>query len=873
MSDTLFDDFMEKEDNKSRIDDTANDTTHEDDISIDDMDDIINDVDETSSNYSFAKEVIKQEGSHWLPEEFAPFAKMVITDRAFVDSDGQKPVNRRILWTMFQSKATSNDKHVKAAKIVGNTMGSYHPHGDSAISEALARMAQGFVNRVPLVDAEGSVGEVTGDKAAAPRYWECRLTPAGMELLSEVNAGAAIMIDSYDGESKIPQTLPARWPALLVNGTVGIGVGYAANIPPHNPTEVMNASIAYIRNPEIDVDEILSIAPGPDFPDGGIIEGIDGIKEYYETGRGKFSVKARYDIEYPKKGLPKIIFTDIPYGVSAEAVKTKVQSLIDPKTTSGKKAPKPNDILAKGVSSIDDRSDKNTKGIMIECKVNVGVNPKDVVRELFEKTPLKTSISVNSNVLVNGRIATASFMDLIKIFVDTRRVATRRKMTTRLDKIDEKVHQLEGILLALVDLDKVIKIIRSSESQSVAKSELMDKMKMSETQAEYVMSLQLRRLTKSDATAIENEKKELDKEIEYINNVLNTPSLLDENIIEELKKTKKVIASERRSEILNITSEDMKEKQKFAAQQRRMSSKNMDCYITMFSNGSFIKTYEPFTYVDPNTEMLKKSLDHTPIVEQIKVKTKEDIIIITDSGSGHRVPVSYIPEDAAVGIYAIGISDLKDGEKAVGMAKDKTTSKDIGLAIATSHGGIKITKTGDYPAKDSFPVIGSMDEDEKIVSTKWLGTRKDWQFTMVSSSGNILLFDSSAVRPSGSKAGSVKGMKLKDSNDRVIYFNIVDPTKTVNGQNVLITLSNSTIKMTSLEEISPKGRGGMGVATQGFRKGEGDLVNAYVGDSPAICGTSETRPCIPNPMIKVRTNAGDYFGMPAYLGASSITAK
>ena len=827
-------------------------------------DDSDEEMDEDPDETDFAKEVIKKDGSIWLPEEYEPYTKMVLTDRAFADSDGQKPVNRRILWSMYQTKATSQDKHVKAAKIVGNTMGSYHPHGDAAISDALARMAQSFVNRVPLVDPEGTVGKVAGDEAAAPRYWEARLTPAAMELLSEVNQGAAVMIDSYDGENQIPAILPSRWPALIVNGTSGIGVGYASNVPPHNPSEVMDAVIAYIRNPEISVDEILKISKGPDFPDGGVVEGIDGIKNYYETGRGTFYIKAHYEIEYPKKGLAKIIFTDIPYGVSAEAIKKKVQSLIDPKPTSKNKKPKPNEILAKGLSSIEDLSDKETNGILIECTVNVGHNPKDIARELMDKTPLKTSFSVNSNILVDGKVEQASIFDMIRIFVDSRRISTVRRLDTRIEKISDKVHQLEGILLALVDLDKVIKIIRGSESQAEAKAELVKEMKLSDSQADYILAMQLRRLTKSDAHAIESEKKELDAEVEEINRILSTPELLDENIIEELLKTKKVIDSERRTTILDVTTKDVAERKKKALQMSRNVSKNIDCYITRFANGHFLKTYEPFTYDD---EKYKRTLDHTPAIEQIKTKTQETIVIVTSEGNGHRIPVSYIPDDVALGIHAFGLEEVNPDEIVVGISKDKIAprAKDVGLAIATSNGGIKITKAGDYPTKDTFPVI-SLAEGEKVVGCRWISTQDDLLFSMVSSDGNIILFESSSVRPAGHKAGSVKGMKLKNDDSQVIYFNTVNPEA---DMNVVITLSDKTIKQTGLHEITIKGRGGMGVATQGFRKGEGKLIDAFVGSKPVISTASDTHGRMLLPQLKARSVSGDPFEMKVLLGETS----
>lgn len=822
-------------------------------------------VDSSSDNigYDFAKDVIRQDGAQWLFDTYEPYAKMVISDRAFADSDGQKPVNRRILWSMFQSKATSQDKHVKAAKVVGNTMGSYHPHGDASISDALARMAQGFVNRVPLVDAQGSVGKVAGDKAAAPRYWECRLSPAGMELLNEVPYGAAEMIDSYDGENTIPEVLPARWPSLIVNGSEGIGVGYASKCPPHNPSEAIDAVIEYIRNPEMTIEELRRIMPGPDFPDGSIIEGVDGIESYYTTGIGKFFIRARYEIDY-SSSPQRIIFTEIPYGNSAEKIKATVQELINPSPKRGQKvAPKPNEILARGIASFEDRTDKKTKSIVLECEVNVGQNPKEIVRELFERTPLKTSFNVNANVLLNKRIFQASMFDLLKFFIDSRRVATRRKMSVRLEKIAEKNHQLEGILLALVDLDKVIAIIRGSESQAEAKQSLIDQMSLSEIQAEYILAMQLRRLTKADSTAIEHEQEELSKEMENIKAILKDSKLLDEDIIQELLKTKKIVGDERRSEVLELTIKDVESKKKEDLALSRKISKNADCFITRFSNGTLIRTYEEFSYED---EKYKKSIPFSPIVEQIKMKTQEPLIVITSDGLGHRVPASFIPEETSLGIEGMGLDDLSPDATLVGIAKDKTATKDIGAALATSTGGVKIVKAGDFPNKSPFPVI-SMDEGESLVGCRWLGQSKNLTFAMVSSDGNIALFDGDSVRPAGHKAGSVKGMKLKSDSSKVIYFNalVIDPE----DFNVVITQSDKTLKQTGLEEISVKGRGGMGVATQGFRKGESKLIGAYIGASPLISLKSGAHSRMMVPPIKSRASTGEPFDAHVDMGEST----
>lgn len=757
------------------------------------------------SESDIAAEVIKVHAAQWLLDSYGPYAHYVIRDRALIDSaEGLKPVTRRILWTMFKEGLGPDSKHMKAARVAGNTM-AFHPHGTSSIEDAMAKMAQGFNLRVPLIDCYGSVGFVTGDVAAAARYWEARLTPASVELLKEIREGGVIMGKNFDGELDEPPSLPVRWPVTLINGTQGIAVAYASNMYSHNPDEVMDAARAVLKDPNIKVEKLLKYMPGPDLPTGGELLGIDGVKEYYETGSGTFVIRARYQVEALARGKMRIIFYELPYQVSAENVMTRVIQL----QGQGK---------FKEIATIKDLTDKKN-GMKLIFETKAGTNHLAVLQQLFKETKLEEKFAVNSTVLVDGRPRKVTVLDLLRGFIDLRREVTSLKAKVRLEKIEARQHQLSAILAVLIDIDKAIKIIRGADTVALANEGLRKTFKIDEEQADYILSMQLRRLTKQDSLAIQKEKDELDKEAANLKAILTDQKKLDAQVDADLVATKKVISSPRRTIITGVTTEDLKQEQKQALVAAKVADKPADVYITRFADGRLIRTAEPFTYVG------QKNLKHSPILDQIKTRTDEKFVVVTSDGTGHYIPVVHVTQDLISTAKQIGIALPKD-VRIVGIAPQ---SAGHGIAIGTKQGSVKITKI-DWPNKDTFPVIRLNDKDE-IVNTRWIPSdAKGSHLFFASKNSNILVFPADVVRPSGAAAAGVAGFKL-GSGDEAVGFGWLS---TLDG--IVLSRTKSSVKVTALSEISVKGRGGQGVALQGLDKGE-TLVDAFAGENIVMAAT------------------------------------
>jgi DNA gyrase subunit A len=449
-----------------------------------------------------AANVIKTPLETFVEDSYLPYAHYVIMSRALISDDGLKPVQRRILYAMDQLGLTDKKDYIKAAQIVGETMGKYHPHGDSSIGDALARMGQTFSMRVPLVDVQGSVGFTTGDDPAAPRYWEGRPTAAAMELTRDLKEGAVEMGLNYDGKFPEPSILPIKWPNGIINGSQGIAVGYSSNIVSHNPGEVMDAIIALIKNPDLSLKQLLKIMPGPDMATGGVLMQYEGVKEYYETGKGTFIIRGRYEITPGARGTHVITFNEAPYQVSAE----QIVKAID---TNKKKD------RFKEISYVKDLSDIDN-GFKLSIGIKAGANPEVVLKDIFRWTPLQQNFPVNMNVLVNGIPTVLPMLDLLKGFIEFRSECIVNKTQVRIEVLDKQIERLSGIIAVLVDIDKAIKIIRGSEDDKVAKDKLQKSFKINEEQSEYILSMPLRRLTKADSLSIKQQIKDLKEEHKYL---------------------------------------------------------------------------------------------------------------------------------------------------------------------------------------------------------------------------------------------------------------------------------------------------------------------------------------------------------------------
>lgn len=742
-----------------------------------------------------AANVIKTPLQNFVEDSYLPYAHYVIMSRALISDDGLKPVQRRILYAMEQLGLSDKKDFMKAAQIVGETMGKYHPHGDSSIGDALSRMGQTFSLRVPLVDVQGSVGFTTGDDPAAPRYWEGRPTKAAMELTRELKEGAVAMGTNYDGKFPEPSMLPIKWPNGLINGSQGIAVGYSSYIVPHNPTEVMTAVIELVKNPDLTIEKILKIMPGPDMPTGGQLLGYEGVREYYETGRGTFAIRGSYEIEPGARGTNQILFNEAPYQVSAEQIISAVASHKKEKDR------------FKEISYVKDLSDIDN-GFKLSIGIKAGANPEVVLRDIFKWTPLEQKFSVNMNVLVDGVPRVCSVVEMLRGFIEFRSQCIINKTNYRLKELQTNIQRLDGIIKVLVDIDKAISIIRKSEDTKIANEQLQKTFKINEEQSSFILSMPLRRLTKSDSLSITNEIKELIKEKEYLDLLLTDDKVFKVHMIKQLEDTREIIADERRTQINNKTEEELKAEAAEIKKAAVRDAKNSDCYVTLFSDLTVVRTEEPYAQAkSPNA-----------ILTQIKTKTQENLVFVNADGTASKIPVTYIPENNPISAEtATGMS-----EGIVGLGKETIGKTGYGILIVTSEGGVNIVNGG-FPAGQDFQITNL--SDEEIVSATWLEKKDvdEKSIVLVSSDGYVLKFPLEQIRTSNSGAGTVKGMNLNDG------ASVVGASVTNAETAEVVSCTYKTMKVTSLADIPARNRNAKGVMLQRLAK-QDEVISAFASD-------------------------------------------
>lgn len=776
---------------------------------------------------------------NFLKDNFLPYAWSFNLDRALVDVTGLKPVHRRILYTMYKDGLSPNSNRSKVATLGGKVL-AYHPHGNVAVEEALKNLGREHVFRVPLIDGKGDYG-IPGTPGASGRYIEARLNKAAWLNVEEIAENAVKMVPNYDNTTKEPVRIPVKWPVSVINGGSGIAIAYASMMPSHNPTEIMKAIKSCLRNPDITDKALQKIILGPDFNMGGIITSNDGVKEYLETGSGSFKIRGQYEVSHKARGVVRIEFYEIPFGSDPEKIIQEVQT----QTEKGR---------FKEISVYKDLRDrKNDIKLIFETKP--GVQYKKVIKDLFAYTSLESSFSANITTIVDNKPQVSSMKNLLLDFIEFRKECVFNKMSYSLKKKENRLHLVKGLILTLLDIDGAIKIIRNSNDSEDANIKLQKKFKIDELQADYVLALQLKRLTKMDKVELKNEEKELNNSIKEITSILTDNEVLKNYLIKEFDETLKVIGDERKT-VINIGSlEEFLDNEKAEIKEIKTSTKNLPCYITRFVNGSILKTSEPFFY-----SQKLKNFKYSPIVEEVKMNTQDSIVIIDKLGTGYRIPISYINEKKPSDAKNLGLK-LKDNF-IVGISKNESAKSDIGLAMASKEGLIKISKT-DFPVKDEFPVFLLSDGDE-LVDSRWLGrTLSNSFFTLVSSNGSILVFDASTIRVAGSKAGGVRGMKLKESKDKVISFNWVNSLK----DNFILSQTGKTVKLTMIQDIPTKNKGGMGVSLHAFKKDEKELTNAFVGNN-LVMSVMNSSAMLP-PVTK-RAARGVDFTLDADMGVSEI---
>lgn len=742
-----------------------------------------------------AREIVKVPIDEFLHENYLPYAYYVIRNRALVSTDGLKPVNRRILYDMYRLKIYPSHDTVKAQMIAGDVMGKYHPHGESGIDGGLAHMAQKFATRVPLIEPHGSVGYSTGDRASAPRYWEAKLTKPAMELLVDLDNNALPMSTNYDGTRPEPAILPIRWPVTIINGTEGIAVGYASTIFANNPSEVMSAAIALVKNPDLTIDELMKIMPGPDFPTGGEIIEADGIKKMYETGKGSFKLRGKYTTKNLSRGRTEILFNELPFQVSAEQVSIKIKSL--------KK-----DGKLQGISSYKDLSGKDIP-VKYQIILKAGTNPKILIKDLFNLTPLCKQFTSNNTVLDDGIPVKKGIISLFEQFLDLRRTCLRNSTTVQVAKDKDLIVQLTGLTSVLVDLDKAISIIRKAESDKEAQLGLQKEFKINEVQADYVLSMQLRKLTRTNQVEIDEKLDKLNKELPQLEKILTDKDTFNQAIINQLEATKKIIADKRRTTIIDKSAEALKAEERKTQEKLKELEKSSKVKLVQYADGKIYKGTE-----------LPKSSKSVPIHSEITIKGKQDLFALLADGTGVKVPSSYIPFNKIVNPDMLG---LKSDSDVVSFGKMDSDSKDCGLLCVTSKGRIA-TLDGRIPANsDSFSVI-KLADDEHIVFSKWIkNSETKLNLVMVSSDGYVARIPVTSMRVTGFGSQGIRGMVINE-NAKLVAASLM------NNNDTLVSMTSLSIKNTELKDIPERKRGAKGVILQRLSKRSGqEIVSAFGG--------------------------------------------
>ncbi|MEV0427346.1 DNA topoisomerase IV subunit A [Micromonospora sp. NPDC050495] len=758
-----------------------------------------------------------------VSDSYLEYAFSVIHSRALPDArDGLKPVHRRILWSMHESGFRPDRAHVKSARVVGDVMGRYHPHGDGAIYDALVRLAQDFSLNTPLIDGHGNFGS-QDDGPAAARYTECRLSRPAMLLVGEMGEDTVDVEPNYDGSLTQPTVLPAAFPNLLVNGASGIAVGMATNMIPHNLGEVVQAARWLINHPDATLDKLMEFVPGPDLPTGGLLLGLDEVRRAYETGRGVVRMRARVETGplEGSRGRQAITVTELPYGVGAE----KVIAAITNEVNKTKR-------LA-GIADVKDLTDReNGTRLVIECKV--GVNPQALLADLYRLTPLEQSFGVNNLVLMDGQPQTLGLKELLEVFLAHRYEVVTRRSSYRRRKREERLHLVDGLLIALLDIDKVVRLIRASEDAQAAKDGLMQKFKLSEIQATYILDTPLRRLTKYDRLELEAEQEKLRGEIAELSKILDDPKVLRKLVSDELAAVIKQFGAERRTTLVDG---DLKEVLAASVPAGPLEVADDPCQVILSATGLVARTAAES---EEAAEGRRRSgrVKHDAVRAVAHSTARGRVLLITSAGRAFKIdvlPLPVLPEQSGTvslrgGMSAAELVPLAAGERVVGLAPlGPSAEGSPGLALGTRHGVVKVCAP-DWPVRsDEFEVISLRDGDE-VVGASWL---KDGAETLafVSSEASLLRFAASVVRPQGIKGGGMSGINLP-AGARVVYFGAIRTDDPGHGEPMVVTSTGATVKVTPFKAYPAKGRATGGVRAQRFLKGEVDLAVAWIGARP-----------------------------------------
>ncbi|WP_374010346.1 DNA topoisomerase (ATP-hydrolyzing) subunit A [Leifsonia sp. LS-T14] len=775
---------------------------------------------------------------------FLEYAYSVIYSRALPDArDGLKPVQRRILYMMTEMGLRPDRGHVKSARVTGEVMGKLHPHGDSAIYDALVRMAQDFTLRVPLVDGHGNFGSLD-DGPAAARYTEARLAAAALAMTEDLDEDVVDFVPNYDNQLMQPDVLPAAFPNLLVNGASGIAVGMATNMAPHNLIEVVGAARHLLENPDASLDDLMAYVPGPDLPGGGTIAGLGGVRDAYATGRGSFRMRAKVTVESVTARKSGLVVTELPYGVGPEKVIEKIKDGVNAKKLNG-------------ISDVTDLSDRQ-HGLRLVIGIKTGFSPEAVLELLYRHTPLEEGFAINNVALVAGGPQTLGLRELLQVYLDHRISVVTRRSQYRLARRTERLHLVEGLLVAILDIDEVIQVIRTSDDTEQARGRLMQVFDLSTLQADYILELRLRRLTKFSRIELETERDQLLAEIAELEALLASRQRIEDQVSDELERVAATFGTPRRT-LLTEAKPSIAGTSRSKAANVQLEVADVPARVCLSTTGRILR-------VDavPGTDDADGGLDriqpparrskHDAILSSLDTTSRSEIGAVTNRGRLIRfspvdlpgVPANSIQLGAGVriGDY-LALADKKERILAlVSLDSDRT------IALGTKQGVVKRVTAGDWANKPEFEVIALKPGDEVIGATT---VTDDDELVFVSSDAQLLRFAASTVRPQGRGAGGMAGINLGEGA-RVVYFGAVAAGEAAEAVVATIAASDATLpgadpgtaKVSDWAEYPTKGRATGGVRAQRFLKGESELVLAWVGPAPALAvaadGAARTLP-------------------------------
>jgi DNA gyrase subunit A len=797
----------------------------------------------------FEENIIDIDVTEEMRASYLEYAYSVIYQRALPDArDGLKPVQRRILYQMREMGLTPQQAYTKCAQVVGQVMGRLHPHGDSAIYDALVRMQQDWAMRLPLIDGHGNFGSLGGDDApAAYRYTEARLAAAAMEMTASLDEDTVDFVPNYDGTLTQPEVLPAAIPNLLVNGTAGIAVGMATNMAPHNLGEVVAAARHLIAHPDASLDELMRFVPGPDLPTGGKIVGLDGVREAYETGRGIFRTRAATRIEKITPRRTGIVVTELPYGIGPEKVVARIKDLVQAKKLAG-------------IADLKDLTDRH-RGLQLVIEVRSGFHPEAVLEELYRLTPMEDTFGINNVALVDGQPRLLGLRDLLQIYVDHRIEVVRRRTEHRRRKRQDRMHLVDGLLIALLNIDEVIQVIRASDDAAAAKERLMAVFDLSAIQAQYILDTPLRRLTRFDRLELERERETLEREIAELTAILDSEQRLREVVSAELGEISEKFATPRRTVLLESSG---------ATRTAAVPMEVADdpCTVLLSSAGLLARTAAGQDQ-DPERSAAPASgrqgtaaaggprAAHDAIVSAVASTARGTVGVVTSQGRLIKLGVLELPAlppsahspGLAGGAPISEFLSLRPGETVAGLATADGSGPGAGagLALGTASGVVKRVAP-DYPQNATEFEIIALKEGDRVVGAVQLADEAQ-DLVFVTSDAQLLRFGATSVRPQGRSAAGMAGIRLAPRAS-VVWFGAVDPASDATA--VVVTVAGSagalpgtsavTVKVTPYAEYPPKGRATGGVRCHRFLKGEDVLVLAWAGPAPARGATEAGTP-------------------------------